>query len=74
MKVCEVCGFKYPDYGNGCWKCHPNLRPKSSRKKKKERLPRMVEGYQEVYRRYGPGEPYVYMSEGVYIHPDDAWW
>ena len=75
MKTCEACGLKYPDYGNGCWKCHSHLRPKSNRMKKRvERTPRMVEGYQEVYRRNGTSEPYVYMGDGVYIHPDDAWW
>ena len=34
----------------------------------------MVEGYEEVYHRDGTSEPYVYMGDGVYIHPDDAWW
>jgi len=74
MKVCEKCELRYPSYGNGCWKCNPSLRPKSNRLKQKERTPRMVEGYEEVYRYDGTSEPYVYMGDGVYIHPDDAWW
>jgi hypothetical protein len=32
--------------------------------------PRMVEGYQQT----SDGEAYVYMGDGTYIHPDDAWW
>jgi len=32
--------------------------------------PRMVEGYE----RTSSGEDYVYMGDGTYIHPDDAWW
>ena len=32
--------------------------------------PRMVEGYEQT----SDGEAYVYMGDGTYIHPDDAWW
>ena len=32
--------------------------------------PRMVEGFERTSR----GEDYVYMGDGTYIHPDDAWW
>jgi ribosomal protein L40E len=75
MKICEICGLRYPNYGNGCWKCHSHLRAKSNRIKNREKkIPRMVEGYEEATYYNRPNKPYVYMGDGVYIHPDDAWW
>ena len=76
MAMCLKCGFEYPDYGNGCWRCDPSLALEyRDRFKNKSKNQEIYCGELERPRRDDEEiDGTVYLSDGIYINAEDAWW
>ena len=74
MAECSQCGLVYPDSGNGCWSCNPNLANNYQNNSVNGKSANEYYGEIRDDAEFIDGKYQVYMSDGVYIDADKAWW